>query len=264
MFGLFGKKQPPGPSIVTTENLFRGAAREALADAVLTEEEWLDLQGKAAASGIPDARARAIYIEEAMQLVETRVHAALSDNMFSPDEASDLDRLARDLRIDLSFAPGTREVLAQAARTWELLNKPLPVVPSPLGLQAGEVCHAWVTAEAFEERQRTRAVSFAGPTVSIPIMKGVRYRMGRYDVGRETYEYMHSFGVGTLVVTNKRLIFAGDRSLTARLANVLDVEGYRDGVKVVRTTGKPHTFVYGAEHREFSTILAVAWIEARS
>lgn len=264
MFGLFSAKKQRGPSVGEIEAVFRAQVRHVLADAHLTDEEWLDLQGKATAAGITDQRARALYIDEGMKIVEERVHAALSDNMFSPDEAADLDRLARALRIDVTFTEGTLDVLQKARRMWELANLPLPTVPSPLGLQAGEVCHMWVTAEALEERQRTRAVSFAGPTVSIPIMKGVRYRMGRYNVARETYDYMHSFGHGTLVVTNKRLIFAGDRSLTCRLANILDVEGYSDGVKVTRTTGKPHTFVYGADQSEFSMVLAMAWIGARS
>lgn len=253
-----------GPKEPSAEEMYRRRVEAALEDAFLSDDEWSELRAAADEYGLSEDRSRSIYLGAANSIIEQRLLNALSDGQLSPHEESDLEYLAKDLRIDLSFCPDTRAVMNRAKRTWQLTHDPLPIVPSPLGLQRGEVAHMWVTAEAFEDRQRTRAVSFAGPTVSIPIMKGVRYRMGRYNVGRETYQYQHSFGIGTMVVTNARLLFVGERSLTAKLTNILDIEGYSDGVKITRTTGKPHTFVYGEENRDLSTVLARAWVESRS
>lgn len=256
--GWFGPKEP------TALELYRDDVEAALADAVLSNDEWERLAARRLELGLTDDDARPTYIAVAMREVERRVLAALDDGQISPDEEVDLDSLGRSLRIDLSFVPDTQAQIDRAKRTWALANHPLPVVPSPLGLQRGEVAHMWVTAEAFEERSRTKAISYAGPTISIPIMTGVRYRMGRMNVGRETYAYQHSFGVGTLVVTNKRLLFVGDRSITTRLTNILDLDGFTDGVQVVRTTGKPHLYVYGEDDRDFGLVLARAWVNARS
>lgn len=262
MFGLF-KRQPVRPHVPTDAEVYRQRVELALEDGVLTEEERDSLKKAADRYGLKDAEAQTIYDSVANGIIEKRALEALEDGQFSPGELKDLQRLAHTLRVEPSFGPQLSAQIDRAQRLWMVINSDLPVVPSPLGLQSGEVAHMWVTAEAFEDRQRTKAVSFAGPVISIPIMKGVRYRMGRYNVGRETYQYQHSFGVGTLVVTNKRLLFVGDRSLTVRLPNVLDVQGYSDGVKVTKTTGKPQTFVYGEGNRDFGIVLARAWTEAR-
>lgn len=247
----------------TAETTYLARVETALSDAFLNDAEWAGLKEEAARLGLSEEKARTIYMTSASGIIEDRVLEALEDGQLSPDEETDLEFLARDLRLDLTFAPDTQAIVNRAKLAWRLAHEPLPTVPSPLGLQRSEHAHIWVTAEAFEERERTKAVSFAGPTVSIPIMKGVRYRMGRYNVGRETYRFQHSFGPGTLVITNKRLIFVGERSLTCKLTNILDVEGYSDGVKVTRTTGKPHTFVYGQTNQHLATVLARAWSEAR-
>lgn len=262
MFGLF-KRQPEPPRVPTDAEFYRQRVEAALEDAVLTEAEEGDLKAEADRYGMHESEARSIYLSVANAVIEKRVLEALEDGQFSPHELAGLQHLSKTLKIEPSFTPHLKAQIERAQRLWMLINADLPVVPSPLGLQRSEVAHMWVTGEAFEDRQRTKAVSFAGPVISIPIMKGVRYRMGRYNVGRETYQYQHSFGVGTLVVTNKRLLFVGDRSLTVRLPNVLDVQGYSDGVKVTKTTGKPQTFVYGEGNRDFGIVLARAWTEAR-
>lgn len=251
------------PKEPSAEDVLRLRAEAALADSFLSDDEWTGLKAAAAASGISEDRALTIYQGVAHGIVEARLLEALDDGMISPEEEQDLQFLGKDLRLALTYVPETQAIVDRAKRMWRLTHEDLPQVPAPLGLQRGEVCYAWVTAEALEQRQRTRAVSFAGPTVSIPIVKGVRYRMGRYNVGRETYQYSHSHGVGTLVVTNKRLIFVGDRSITGRLSSILDVEGYSDGVRITRTSGKPVTYLYRGAAEDFGVILARAWAEGR-
>jgi len=256
-------KKQVGPREPTPEELFRQHVSTVLQDSVLTEDEWQELKAAAADIGLTFERAVEIYREAADHIIEQRVAEALEDGWLTPSEDRALAAVAADLKVDIRLLPQMEQALLRAKHSWGIAHLPLPVVASPLGLQKGEVAHMWVTAEALEERQRTRAVSFAGPTISIPIVKGVRYRMGRYNVGRETYQYSHSHGFGTLVVTNKRLIFAGSRSFTARHANILDVEGYSDGVRVTRTSGKPLTYIYGADNRDFGVVLARSWADGR-
>jgi hypothetical protein len=188
---------------------------------------------------------------------------ALADGVLSPDEEASILDMTRALKLTLKFDDeNSASAVGRARRAWAVLNRPLPAVESPFRLQNGEVAYLAITAEALEERSRSSSVSYAGPTVSIPIIKGVRFRMGRMAFMPQVTKYMHSFGEGRIVVTNLRIIFASnDKALTAKFKNVLEVQTFTDGLRVTKTTGKPQIFRY-AEDRIAGLIVASAWTEA--
>lgn len=108
------------------------------------------------------------------------------------------------------------------------------------------------------------SAGYAGLTFSLPIAKGLRFRAGQFAVNRQTLRYSHRLGLGDLCVTNERLIFrSSERAITARLTSVIDVTAYHDGVTVLRTQGKPITFVLAEPDADFALVLWRAWQEAR-
>lgn len=93
----------------------------------------------------------------------------------------------------------------------------LPVVDVPISLQKNEVCHWLGDAKWYELRKQTKRVNYSGFTVSIPIMKGVRYRVGSIAPSVQSDEGLTLLDTGQLYVTNKRVFFDG-RSKNTTLA----------------------------------------------
>jgi hypothetical protein len=146
-----------------------------------------------------------------------------------------------------------------------MAHGPLPSVQTNLGLLGNEVAHVVADCEAFEDRDRTVGVSCAGLTLSIPIVSGLRFRVGQFGVNRQTLRYSHRLGTGDLTVTSERLIFRSpERAITAKLTSIIDIIAYNDGVTVQRTQGKPLTFVLDRADEDFSLILWRAWQTARA
>ncbi len=85
----------------------------------------------------------------------------------------------------------------------------LPVVDSPIPLRAGESCH-WVgEVEWIEARVTTSRVDYSGASLSVPVAKGVRFRLGSIAPKRVTARELQVVDTGRLVITNKRLFFDG-------------------------------------------------------
>ena len=121
-----------------------------------------------------------------------------------------------------------------------------------------------IDCQAFEDRERTVGVSYAGLTLSIPIVSGIRFRVGQFGVNRQTLRYSHKLGKGDLSVTSERLIFRSpERAITAKLTSIIDIIAYNDGVTIQRTQGKPLTFVFDHVDEDYSLILWRAWQTAR-
>lgn len=75
----------------------------------------------------------------------------------------------------------------------------------------GEILH-WGIAAALKKYKRvTERINYSGPTMSVKIMKGVRYRVGSIKVSSESKEYLITEDVGAFWMTNLRIGFSGQR-----------------------------------------------------
>ena len=87
----------------------------------------------------------------------------------------------------------------------------------------------------------TGRYSFGGASVSVPVAKGIRVRVGGGSVAREK-----AFQVtdrGRLLVTDKALAFEGrKRNERWTWGQLADIEIYRNGYAIHRRRGKPVTF----------------------
>lgn len=242
---------------------YRRAVDLAMVDSVVTDQEAASLSAERERLGILDGEGERAYAEAARALIDRRVLAALVDNLISPEEDLEIFDTAAGLNISPNFAPDVARALQRGRSLYGFIHAPLRAVAPSLGLGAGEVCYYSSNTTAYETRTRTVSTSYGGPVVSIPIMKGVRYRIGNIAATRHTEDYAHSFGLGATVITNSRLIYAGAKSITVRLTNILDIEAYTDGAMITKTTGKPLTFVAPNDADGFAIILTRAWNQAR-
>lgn len=82
----------------------------------------------------------------------------------------------------------------------------------------------------FEPRSIRKTVGgYAGPTIRVA--KGVSFRMGRVAAQSESHEELRNIDIGSLVLTNKRLIFVGNKRTTnIQLNKIIAIEAYNDGI----------------------------------
>src|SRR5690606_6125721 len=96
-----------------------------------------------------------------------------------------------------------------------------------------ERCYFKTPAEWHELRTITKRINYGGPSARIKIMKGLSYRVGSMKVERVTKETMQQLDTGTLYVTNKRLIFTGNKKTSnIKLEKILSVIPYSNGIEI--------------------------------
>ena len=70
---------------------------------------------------------------------------------------------------------------------------------------------------------------------SFPIVKGLRYRTGGFKGHPVESSYMDNMGAGSLIITNKNIIFWGQtRSIKVPYKKIIGINPYSDGMEVQR------------------------------
>lgn len=195
-------------------------------------------------ASVPEELAKSQWDAHCFAKVKPVIDAVLDDGLLSPDEEAKLSA-AMGRYGNPTLGPVTQGKLDAARLQFAAWNTPLDPVEAPLLLKQGEWCVHGIQATAYEERQRTTRIDYAGPTARIKIMKGVYYRVGSAQVARKTEAYHHSFGSGILCATNKRLLWvAPNKTITIPLHKIIMFEPFSDGIKVFKDTGKPILFEF--------------------
>lgn len=228
------------------EEVFGRAVKVALLDGSLSPAERNRLEKLASALNLSEAAVKQVYGGEAGALLNKRLESILTDRRVSPDEMKALQKKADELQIRaLAFEPKTQRLLDRYQRFWQMENGQMPHVATPINLQRAEVCHFQCAAQWHEMRTQTVRVGYAGVSSSIRIARGVSFRMGSYVPNRVTRDYLAHLDTGTVYITNKRLIFDGNKGNKAiRLTAMIGAEMFADAVKIEKATGKsPYLFV---------------------
>jgi hypothetical protein len=222
----------------------------------LTEAERQELDRVQANLRLPDEIANPVYADCAQNAYRVFFDAGVSDGKLSPEEETELKRVASSLGLTIQYDEQTDRVLQELRSMWEIEEGTLSVVECDLNLQRGEVCHKRVTASLHEIRRVTQRVSYGGYTTSIKIVKGFHLRGGSYALGRQTKDVLTKLDVGELYLTNKRLIFLGaTKNVTLRLQNILSVTKYSDGIEVEKGSGKNPFFLFETDVLAFAKML---------
>jgi hypothetical protein len=170
------------------------------------------------------------------------------------EEQRALEAMARNFGIRVDVDAATQAQLDRFRWFWLVEQGTFPSIAAPINLQRDEVCHFAAPADLHEVRTETTRSSSSGTSVRIRIMKGVYYRVGSTSTTRVTRDVLRHIDSGTLYVTSKRVIFDGARKNNAiRLASVLSVVPYSDGVEIEKTSGRNPIFT--VSDPEWLTIL---------
>lgn len=161
-----------------------------------------------------------------------------------PASARAIRRYALAFGFALEDHPEVAARLAKGEARWQAEHGELPVVDSGMILGRGEVCHWTSEAELLQMKRVTVGISYSGPSVRIPIMRGLSWRMGSYSGARHTEDRLVSLDHGTVIITNKRILFNGPlKNLAVKLERVIDLTVYKDGFSVDQPTGVSPCFV---------------------
>lgn len=138
----------------------------------------------------------------------------------------------------------TEAWLAAVQKTTDEYNalEELPEVDCPLSLQKSEVCYWAGEASWYEFRSVTKRINYRGLTASIPIAKGLRYRVGSITPNVERSSELTPIDHGQLYITNKRILFdGGEKNTTLTWGGLTQVQLFDGGVILEKGTGKsPH------------------------
>lgn len=178
-------------------------------------------------------------------------------------DAEEDQRIARFLSMvgSPSLAPDTAKLIEDGRNLYRASTAPLTPVDAPVLLKKGEHCVYAVAAEALEERSRTVRLGYSGPSARVRVAKGIYYNVGSMNVSRQTDDYQHSFGVGVLCMTNKRLLWISEqKSISTPLSNIVRYDPYSDGIRIMKGTGKPLLFLW-IDTPKVATVMAARVIE---
>lgn len=209
---------------------FLAAVKEALDDGLLTDSEWERLNELQAELGLTEddiQRLRGAIYQAAVAVVT-------ADKLLTPEEEAMLDRLVAHFGIDEATVQRSRPDLVHYRFLYDLEEGYLPEI-EVYGLVplAGEKVHWQEPAELLEERVVDRRYQGGSSGFSFRIARGVYYRVGGHRGRVVSEKALTPVSVGEFIITNKRLIFRGDRkSTTQRWSHIIDLQVYSDGVRI--------------------------------
>jgi len=238
---------------------YKTAIQAAFGDGQISSEEWNRLEALKTALALPDNIHAEVYGPLAKAAFTNAVNEAAADRRLSPSEVTSLAALAKALHVDITFDHHTSRQLDKFARYWRIENGDIPTLDVPITLQRNEVAYWRGTVAWHEIRRRTTRVGFSGPTISIPIVKGVRWRFASFALHRITKDELTFIDKGTLYVTNKRVIFDGAlKNTTIRYSSLIGFQLFSDAVILDKATGKSPHLLLEDDPEDLAVILGAA------
>jgi hypothetical protein len=227
--------------------IFEALLRSAISGRQFTNDEKLKFKNLASNLSIPDETVRSAFQRQAIAVYSDEFREAIADKRLSPDEEAHLQQLLSQFGPSAGLAAETQQTWAYFRSLWDFSQGNLPEVDVPVRLQQGEKCAACLAANHYELRTVTKRVGYSGPTASIRIMKGVRWRVGSIGVSSVKEDVLKQLDSGCLYFTNKRLLFDGVKgSKSIPLKKVMNFSFYDDALTIARDTGKDQIFTFSS------------------
>ncbi|HQW55678.1 MAG TPA: hypothetical protein PK076_06100 [Saprospiraceae bacterium] len=240
-----------------TGKIYQKSVREVVDDGIISTEEQNFLAVLQQNLLLPDILADELAQEVKGNFVKDYVKGAVSDERLSPLEEEQLALICKSLDVNLTYSEATKAQLNKYKIYWTIENGQLPTIDVPISLGNKEECYFEAQAEWHEQRTVTQRINYRGATVSIRIMKGVRYRAGSIKPQRITSEEYKLIDSGCLYLTNKRLIFMGGlKNSTINISKILSFTLYSDGVVISKETGRQPFLKFSDNSEMFSLIMS--------
>jgi len=208
-----------------SENLLK-----ALQDGQITEQEKAELEKVKADFGLSD-----YAIKHASTGAYQRLYQEItSDRLVTEDELQQVNELLAKYEIHVDKIRPSLNELGKLRFMTMLEEGVLPEVESSIFLRKNETAHFQTQCELHEERTKKEYVGgYSG--FSFRVAKGVSWRVGGFKGRPVEKQVLTHIDSGLLVVTNKRLVFSGDRkSFSVPYRKLIDLEVFNDAIKLNR------------------------------
>ena len=170
------------------------------------------------------------------EIYNEAVGAVRDKGKLGSTEAAELAKIQKFLELRDDQVEKTQRNLERFRTLSEIRQGKLPVVaPNNVTLrgiqfEAGEVPHYCVAAEILDQGV-TRGAD------GVPVVWGGKHEFGSTGGHGLPLDGAKSFGEGSLIVTNRRIIFKGQKSSAVKYAKEAQVYAYADGLRLERTIG---------------------------
>jgi hypothetical protein len=246
--GVFGKGKLKKEQIEELKNLFQ----IAVADGEISDREIYRIN--------EFYRESELSHEEFQKICEqfflSSVEQAINDRRVTDKEFNDLMDMSHKLNIQQS----DREIIIQNLKIYKLLNsleegENLPICqPNNIILQKGEIAHIEIPAQLLEERVTSRTMQGNSKGVSVRIIKGVSFNIGKVKGSYHSTKNIIPISDGRFVITNQRLIFSGNKkSVNGLISKLLDFQIYSDALQF-SLTNRQKPITVGLENVNYSEL----------
>ncbi len=213
-------------------------------DFSLSDIEKYEIQLLATELTISKSEVESINQKNAIDLFQKIVNDKLASGILTDYEQHEIRKTASSLGLSSTSLPldvKTKELYEHSILLNELEKGNLPsIYNSPIVVQKDEIVHWQVTATLLIPKTVTTGYVGGSRGVSVRVMKGVSYRVGssRSTPIRESVTIRNP---GTLIVTNKRIVFTGSgKSFSIGYKQLLSFVPYNNGIGLQKSTGNEH------------------------
>ena len=221
------------------EGIYREAYENAISDGHMTDEREATLKKLGNELKLTEGITNPISDISRHNFIDNLLKKIVADGKISPDEWTELNDAAKNLKIDMKTDDKTNSQIERLKLNWQIQNGELPILSTEINLQKGEICHYRNHIDWLEHRTVTKRINYGGPRVRFKIVKGLYYSAGSVAVQRVTSDQIQVIDSGTVYLTNKRVIFLGNKkNSNIRLDKILSIVPYSDGVELEKDTGK--------------------------
>src|ERR1035437_1963971 len=223
--------------------IYKKSYDEVISDGNIDKSEEEFLEKLKENLRLPTIVVEKISNESKQALMQMKFNEIVADGKISPTKWEELTTLAKNLDDTVTLDEKTKAKVEKLKLHWLIENGELPVKEVPINLQKDERCYFTSSSDWLEHRTVTKRINYGGPTARIKIMKGIYYRAGSMGVQRITSEELQIIDSGQLYITNKRIIFVGNKkNSNIQFGKILSINPYSDGVGIEKDSGKSPIF----------------------
>jgi len=193
---------------------------------------------------------RLALLNNMLKLVEAGGEMVESDLKYLLD-------LCQRYRVGQSGTPELSDTLIRVGmketiQSWERGEAPRKEC-NGLVLQRGEACH-WEEGAGLrvQKTQREYVGGYSSVSVPVPLVRGMRVRVGGFKGHPIDHTVLEDGGTGVLHVTSQRLCFTGQYAVAIPYRKMISVGGFEGGF-MVQTSNEKKPGIFLVRHPELTT-----------
>jgi hypothetical protein len=223
--------------------VYKSEVDKVIQDGELDEEERKFIEKLQTDLKLPADVATKIYQTSGQELIRSFMTNAIADAKLTPEEEKELMALAKNLNAEPRFDEATKSDLEKYKLYWRIENDEIPELQVDINIPRNEKCYFAVEALWMERSGDDPIKNHSSENMRLKIAKGIYWRNQGENLKNIKSEKWQELDKGQLYLTNKRILFKGQKGDKIILLNrVLDFLVYANGIEVDKE-GEKHPFL---------------------